>query len=270
MNVVIFIVNIGGVCTCCVCLNLSVDINVFYVGVIASWRGASVCLHFCRSFSCCTFLTVHSRYAVNYSLLHLSLHSLGSMIKSWCHFDLKGDAHGDESVLICFLMVFQVRIAGVVHVLYPSLIITVRPGIRVNNALCHVVGCRYTSGSSLPLLPQVSLLEYRKRKQGSGRDSESASSSSSLDASLYRKDSHHPHSHQRMQPSPNNSFYPSAPAPSHTEEVSQPDHQGPSVKSKRQDSNNQWWGTRIMGYSVSSTCKIKCTLQVLQGFTNEK
>ncbi|KAM6927631.1 histone-lysine N-methyltransferase SETD5 [Xenentodon cancila] len=91
-----------------------------------------------------------------------------------------------------------------------------------------------------PVQNMVSLLEYRKRKQGSSRDSESTSSSSSLDAFHYRKDSHHPRSHQRMQPSPNASFYSSTHAPSHPEEVSHPDHQGPSAKPKRQDNNNQW------------------------------
>uniref|UniRef100_A0A3P8TE89 SET domain containing 5 n=1 Tax=Amphiprion percula TaxID=161767 RepID=A0A3P8TE89_AMPPE len=103
---------------------------------------------------------------------------------------------------------------------------------------------------SLPLLPQVSLLEYRKRKQGSGRDPEPAGSSSSLTgtstrpAPHYSRDSHHPHPHQQKQPpaSPHSSFSSSAPTASipQIEEVSPPEPQGPPVQSRRQDSNNQW------------------------------
>ncbi|XP_040889448.1 histone-lysine N-methyltransferase SETD5 isoform X6 [Toxotes jaculatrix] len=104
--------------------------------------------------------------------------------------------------------------------------------------------------SNPPQKRKVSLLEYRKRKQSSGRDTEPAGSSSSLSGtptrpgSHYSQDSHHPHSHQQMQPpaSPHSSFFSSAPSNPvpQIEEVSPPDHQGQSVQSRRQDSNNQW------------------------------
>ncbi|XP_070814564.1 histone-lysine N-methyltransferase SETD5 isoform X5 [Chaetodon trifascialis] len=99
-----------------------------------------------------------------------------------------------------------------------------------------------------PQKKKVSLLEYRKRKQGSGRDSEPVGSSSSLGntptrpGSHYIQDSHHPHSHQQMQPpaSPHSSFSSSAHMSiPQIEEVSPPDHQGSSVQCRRQD-NNQW------------------------------
>ncbi|XP_039859007.1 histone-lysine N-methyltransferase SETD5 isoform X2 [Simochromis diagramma] len=100
-----------------------------------------------------------------------------------------------------------------------------------------------------PVQNMVSLLEYRKRKQGSGRDSEPASSSSSLGGtstqpgSHYNKESHHPHNHQQMPlpASPQSTFSSSAHSTSvpHVEEVSPPEHQGLSVQSRRQD-NNQW------------------------------
>ncbi|XP_041811519.1 histone-lysine N-methyltransferase SETD5 isoform X2 [Chelmon rostratus] len=103
--------------------------------------------------------------------------------------------------------------------------------------------------SNPPQKKKVSLLEYRKRKQGSGRDSEPVGISSSLGStptrpgSHYIQDSHHPLSHQQMQPpaSPHSSF----PSSAHMsipqiEEVSPPDHQGSSVQSRRQDSSNQW------------------------------
>lgn len=103
------------------------------------------------------------------------------------------------------------------------------------------------------LLPQVSLLEYRKRKQGGRRDSESAGSSTSMDGahprpgSHYRNDSHHTHSHQRRQPpaSPNTSFTTSTRSPSipQTEDVGLPEHPGSSQKPKLQDSSSQWWVT---------------------------
>ncbi|XP_047437994.1 histone-lysine N-methyltransferase SETD5 isoform X3 [Mugil cephalus] len=100
-------------------------------------------------------------------------------------------------------------------------------------------------------ISKVSLLEYRKRKRGSVRDSEPAGSSSCLGGtptrpgSHYSKDSHQPHS-QQMQPtaSPQSSF--SSSSSTHKaytpqlEEVSPPDHQGPSGKSRHQDNNNQW------------------------------
>ncbi|XP_039979172.1 histone-lysine N-methyltransferase SETD5 isoform X2 [Xiphias gladius] len=101
-----------------------------------------------------------------------------------------------------------------------------------------------------PIQNMVSLLEYRKRKQSSGRESEPAGSSSSLGGtptrpgSHYSQDSHHPHSHQQMQPpaSPHSSFSSSVhpnPIPQ-IEEVSPPDHQALSVQSRHQDNNNQW------------------------------
>ncbi|XP_062271779.1 histone-lysine N-methyltransferase SETD5 isoform X2 [Scomber scombrus] len=114
--------------------------------------------------------------------------------------------------------------------------------------------------SNPPQKKKVSLLEYRKRKQGSGRDPEPAgaggSSSSSLGgtptrpASHYSQDSSHhlhPHSHlhhPQMQPpaSPHSSFSSTAQTPSipQIEEVSPPDHQGSAVQSRRSESNNQW------------------------------
>lgn len=114
-----------------------------------------------------------------------------------------------------------------------------------------------------PLLLQVSLLEYRKRKQCSSRDSEPVGSSSSLGStptrpsSHYIQDSHHPQSHQQMQPpaSPHSSFSSSA----HTsipqiEEVSPPDHQGSSLQSRRQDSSNQWWAVQNDGVCQYMSC----------------
>ncbi|XP_059184681.1 histone-lysine N-methyltransferase SETD5 isoform X2 [Centropristis striata] len=92
-----------------------------------------------------------------------------------------------------------------------------------------------------PVQNMVSLLEYRKRKQGSGRDSEPTGSSSSLGStptrsgSQYSQDSHHPHCNQQMQPpaSPHSCFSSAAHTSSipQIEEVSPPD---------RQDNNNQW------------------------------
>ncbi|XP_019942032.2 histone-lysine N-methyltransferase SETD5 isoform X1 [Paralichthys olivaceus] len=100
-----------------------------------------------------------------------------------------------------------------------------------------------------PVQNMVSLLEYRKRKQSSGRDPEPFGSSSSLGGtptrpgSHYSQESHHAHSHQQMQPpaSPHSSFSSSThinPIPQ-IEEVSPPDHQGPSAQPRRQV-NNQW------------------------------
>lgn len=97
----------------------------------------------------------------------------------------------------------------------------------------------------LPLPPQVSLLEYRKRKQGSGRDSEPVGSSSLLSSTPTQPGSHYSQdsSHSHAPASPYSSFSSSAHTPSipQIEEVSPPDHQGPSVPLRRQDNNNQWW-----------------------------
>ncbi|XP_076012562.1 histone-lysine N-methyltransferase SETD5 isoform X2 [Genypterus blacodes] len=115
-----------------------------------------------------------------------------------------------------------------------------------------------------PVQNMVSLLEYRKRKQGSGRDLEAGSSSSSMGGtpirpviSHYNQESHHihpppqshrlPHAHHQLQQqqhpiSPHSSY----PHPVHTssipqiEEVSPPDHQPPAVQTRRKESNNQW------------------------------
>ncbi|CAG5984615.1 unnamed protein product [Menidia menidia] len=94
----------------------------------------------------------------------------------------------------------------------------------------------------------VSLLEYRKRKQGSGRDSDLVSLSSPRPAGhthpgppppghthpgpRYSKGPRHHPFFQHTQPHP--------PAFPQIEEVSPPDHHGLPVKSKGQDSNNQW------------------------------
>ncbi|XP_008301630.1 SET domain-containing protein 5 isoform X2 [Stegastes partitus] len=120
----------------------------------------------------------------------------------------------------------------------------------------HYIGGYPDSGtpphtSNPPQKKKVSLLEYRKRKQGSGRDPEPAGSSSSLagtptrSASHYSKEAHLPHPHQQQkQPpaSPHSSFSSSAHTASvpQIEEVSPPEPQGPPVQSRRQDSNNQW------------------------------
>ena len=110
-----------------------------------------------------------------------------------------------------------------------------------------------TQVSNLPapaLLLQVSLLEYRKRKQGGSRDPEPVGSSSSLGGtptrpgSHYIQDTHHHHSHQQMHPpaSPHSSFSSSAhKSIPQIEEVSPPEQQGPSGQPRRQDNNNQWW-----------------------------
>lgn len=136
-----------------------------------------------------------------------------------------------------------------------------QPGIRVND-LKSCVSLSQSVIFSVSSLPQVSLLEYRKRKQGSGRDLEPVGNSSSLGGtptrpgSHYSQDSHHPHS-QQMQPpaSPqSSSFSSSAHTPSipQIEEVSPPDHQGSSGQPRRQDSNNQWWGA----HSCSLTLRL--------------
>ncbi|XP_072239118.1 histone-lysine N-methyltransferase SETD5 isoform X2 [Leuresthes tenuis] len=94
-----------------------------------------------------------------------------------------------------------------------------------------------------PVQNMVSLLEYRKRKQGS-RDSELVSISSSRPAihthpgSHYSKDSHRHDFHQHIQPQATSSVH--VPSIAHNEEGNPPDHQGMSVKFKCQDSNNQW------------------------------
>ncbi|XP_033999610.1 histone-lysine N-methyltransferase SETD5 isoform X2 [Trematomus bernacchii] len=95
-----------------------------------------------------------------------------------------------------------------------------------------------------PVQNMVSLLEYRKRKQGSGRDSEPAGSSSSLGGTPtrpglhYSQDPPHPH-HQHLQPSPHSSFSAHSSAPQ-MEELSPPDQQGSSGPPRHRDSNNQW------------------------------
>lgn len=140
----------------------------------------------------------------------------------------------------------------------------------VVHVFCHCSKCQWmcqwerclrrnvlTPPPSLHLLPQVSLLEYRKRKQGGSRDSELAGSSSSTDGahprpgSHYRNDSHHTHSHQRRQPpaSPNTCVSTSNRSPSipQTEEVGLPEHHASSLKPKLQDSSSQWWVTMSSG-----------------------
>ncbi|XP_041835734.1 histone-lysine N-methyltransferase SETD5 isoform X2 [Melanotaenia boesemani] len=89
----------------------------------------------------------------------------------------------------------------------------------------------------------VSLLEYRKRKQGSNRESELISSSTlhARSGPHYSKDS--PHPHQQMQPPVSPHSFPSSAHISsipHIEEVSPPDQHGQAVKPKHQDSNNLW------------------------------
>lgn len=136
------------------------------------------------------------------------------------------------------------------------------PLLKDKPSLCSRFLITPPSPSSSSLLPQVSLLEYRKRKRGSVRDPEPAGSSSSLGAtptrpgSHYTKDSHHhPHSQQQMQPtaSPQSSFSSASAAATvasssthnasipQIEEVSPPDHQGPPGKSRHQDSSNNQW-----------------------------
>ncbi|XP_010794685.1 SET domain-containing protein 5 isoform X2 [Notothenia coriiceps] len=98
--------------------------------------------------------------------------------------------------------------------------------------------------SNPPQKKKVSLLEYRKRKQGSGRDSEPAGSSSSLGGTPtrpglhYSQDPPHPH-HQHLQPSPHSSFSAHSSAPQ-MEELSPPDQQGSSRPPRHRDNNNQW------------------------------
>lgn len=90
----------------------------------------------------------------------------------------------------------------------------------------------------------MSLLEYRKRKQGGGRDSEPGGGGTpTRTGSHHSQDPHQPRCHP-MQPTapPHSSFSSAAHAPSipQIEEVSPPDHQGPSPLPRQQDSNNQW------------------------------
>ncbi|XP_037534464.1 histone-lysine N-methyltransferase SETD5 [Nematolebias whitei] len=85
----------------------------------------------------------------------------------------------------------------------------------------------------------VSLLEYRKRKQGGVRDSElMGGSSHARPGSYYSKDSHH----SQSPASPHHSFSFSAhtAAVSQVEEVSPSEHHGPAGKPKHQENNNQW------------------------------
>ncbi|CAL8335653.1 unnamed protein product [Merluccius merluccius] len=98
-----------------------------------------------------------------------------------------------------------------------------------------------------PVQNMVSLLEYRKRKQGSGRDSDLGSStSSSLGVLLgnqpgfhYSQDPYHHHHHHQLQPpaSPLSSFsspgHASSSSTPHIEEVSPP-------QSTAQESNSHW------------------------------
>ncbi|XP_078139557.1 histone-lysine N-methyltransferase SETD5 isoform X1 [Centroberyx gerrardi] len=106
--------------------------------------------------------------------------------------------------------------------------------------------------SNPPQKKKVSLLEYRKRKQGSGRDLEPGGGGSSLGGtptrpgSHYSQDSHPlPHPHHQLQPpaSPHSSFS----SPAHTsssipqiEEVSPPDHQASAVQPRAQESSSHW------------------------------
>ncbi|XP_077948381.1 histone-lysine N-methyltransferase SETD5 isoform X2 [Gasterosteus aculeatus] len=95
-----------------------------------------------------------------------------------------------------------------------------------------------------PVQNMVSLLEYRKRKQGGGRDSEPGGGGTpTRTGSHHSQDPHQPRCHP-MQPTapPHSSFSSAAHAPSipQIEEVSPPDHQGPSPLPRHQDSNNQW------------------------------
>ncbi|XP_013855260.1 SET domain-containing protein 5 isoform X2 [Austrofundulus limnaeus] len=86
----------------------------------------------------------------------------------------------------------------------------------------------------------VSLLEYRKRKQGGGRDSElMGGSSRSRSGSYYSKETQNP---SQSPASPHHSLSSTAhtaPVPQ-VEEVSPPDHHRLPGKPKRQESNNQW------------------------------
>lgn len=116
--------------------------------------------------------------------------------------------------------------------------------------VCQSFNSLVSNPPAPPLLLQVSLLEYRKRKQGGSRDPEPVGSSSSLGGtptrpgSHYIQDTQHHHSHQQMYPpaSSHSSFSSSAhKSISQIEEVSPPDQQGPSGQPRRQDSNNQWW-----------------------------
>nr|XP_040059252.1 LOW QUALITY PROTEIN: histone-lysine N-methyltransferase SETD5 [Gasterosteus aculeatus aculeatus] len=98
--------------------------------------------------------------------------------------------------------------------------------------------------SNPPQKKKVSLLEYRKRKQGGGRDSEPGGGGTpTRTGSHHSQDPHQPRCHP-MQPTapPHSSFSSAAHAPSipQIEEVSPPDHQGPSPLPRQQDSNNQW------------------------------
>lgn len=96
------------------------------------------------------------------------------------------------------------------------------------------------------LLLQVSLLEYRKRKQGNTRESESVGATSSLGStptrpsSQYTQEFHHPLQHQPVHTlsSPAGSYSSSTLIPQ-VEEVSPPDPQG-AVLSRGQENNNQW------------------------------
>ncbi|XP_029681852.1 histone-lysine N-methyltransferase SETD5 isoform X3 [Takifugu rubripes] len=97
-----------------------------------------------------------------------------------------------------------------------------------------------------PVQNMVSLLEYRKRKQGNTRESESIGTSSSLRGAPTRpsfqcsQEFHHAQQHQQLHTlaSPPHSYSSSAHIP-RIEEVSPPDHQG-AVLYGCQESSNQW------------------------------
>lgn len=98
---------------------------------------------------------------------------------------------------------------------------------------------RTSVNSSAPSAPQVSLLEYRKRKQGGTRDSELMGGSSHARPGSYNsKDSHH--SQSLASPLHSFSFSTHTAAISQVEEVSPSEHHRPAGKPKHQESNNQW------------------------------
>uniref|UniRef100_A0A096M315 SET domain containing 5 n=1 Tax=Poecilia formosa TaxID=48698 RepID=A0A096M315_POEFO len=95
--------------------------------------------------------------------------------------------------------------------------------------------------SNPPQKKKVSLLEYRKRKQGgsSGRAGEPAARNvaPTQPDSYCSKEPHPARSYQQMQPP--SSPHSTAPVP-HLEEVSPPDHHRAPLKPRRQECSNQW------------------------------